>query len=222
MPGKSRHHLAQLVDQPRPCPAGAIPRAGLSTRKVSVSFRPIGSRPSSSEPARATMPLHLGHALEDRAAGCARSAGDALLQADRRQLLELHDQVAFVHRRHEGLADQRCRRPRRRRARRQRRDDHDARPRQRPVERRRVQPRAPCAPATGRRGAPSAQQVRGQHRNHGQRQQQRAGQREHDGQRHRHEQLAFQPLQRQQRQEHDDDDRRCRRRPARPTSRTAR
>ena len=33
---------------------------GLSTRKVSVSFRPIGSRPSSSEPTRATIDLTSG------------------------------------------------------------------------------------------------------------------------------------------------------------------
>jgi hypothetical protein len=82
--------------------------AGLSATgdrlmKVSVWFRPIGSSPISSEPARATICNRLGHDLLQRAleAGIDVQRG---IEADRRQLFQLHDEAALVHGRHEGLA----------------------------------------------------------------------------------------------------------------------
>ncbi len=49
--------------------------------------------------------LHFRHLFQN---GLLHAAvdGDGLVEADRRQLFQLHDQVAFVHRRHEGLAEQ--------------------------------------------------------------------------------------------------------------------
>ncbi len=64
----------------------------------------MGSRPSSSEPARATMALTSGHLREDRLLDPLVD-GDGLGQVDGRQLFQLDDQVALVQGRHEGLAD---------------------------------------------------------------------------------------------------------------------
>jgi hypothetical protein len=47
--------------------------------------------------------LHLGHIAQDRLLHAQVDVG-ARVHADRRQRFELHDDVALVHRRHEGLA----------------------------------------------------------------------------------------------------------------------
>jgi len=105
-----------------------------------------------------------------------------LSQRDRRQLLELHDEIPLVHRRHESLADERvgnngqCERA-------ERTVDDPIAVRQRTLEQRPIkltelarQPRLLVRSGT--------HQKRCEHRDHGERQQQRAAEREADGERH--------------------------------------
>ena len=200
--GKVGHHGAQLVGQPgRVGIAPGVARlqhhegVGLvEAHRVEAEFVGAGAGDDG---------LDLRHLRQNRLLHAAVD-GDGLVEADRRQFLQLHDQVAFVHRRHETLAEQ---------------QEGAGGRGQRDQGAEHVSP----AVAQGRgqhavvgggqlfhqpgfvmRAA--LDQVGGEHRHHGQRQQQRAGEREDDGQRDRPEHLALQPLQGEQRQEDDDDD----------------
>ncbi len=200
--GEIGHHRAQLVGQPgRVGIAPGVARlqhhegVGLvEAHRVEAEFVGAGAGDDG---------FHFRHLGQNDFLHAAVD-GDGLVEADRRQLFQLHDQVAFVHGRHEALAeqqegagggDQRDRGA-----------DHvgpavaQGRGQHAVVGRGQLfhQPRFVMRAALD--------QVRGEHRHHGQRQQQRGGQREDDGQRHRSEHLAFQPLQGEQRQEDDDDD----------------
>ena len=70
--GEVGHDRAHLVDQPGLVRLAPGARAACSTMKVSVSLRPIGSRPSSSEPTRATMAFDFRHLRQNAPAarGC--------------------------------------------------------------------------------------------------------------------------------------------------------
>ena len=134
------------------------------------------------------------------------------IQIDRRQFFQLHQDIALVHRRHEGLADEGVGRHR---AGHQHAGDgvRQLGAGERAIEQRRVErERAAKQPGIVVRGL--LEQEGREHRDNGERQQQRGEQRKHDGQRHRREQLAFQPFKRKQRQKHDgnDDDARHHRR----------
>ena len=176
---------------------------GFSFTKPSVSFVPIGSRPSSSEPTRATMRSIFRHLVQQRLLDL-QVGRRRTREADGRQLLVLDHHVAFVHRRHERLAEQHEQA--------QRRDQRDPGAGEHHASRAPATSRA-AAGSAPRASAPAAacvdlaaEQPRGGHRHHCQRQHQRGEQREHDGEGHRLEQLAFESLQAQQRQEHDRDD----------------
>ena len=103
MPGKSRHCLAQLLDQP-----------------VLVRFAPLVLRLQNEErvgliqthrvkaeligPTRA-ITRSISGILAFQCALHQKIALNAGLEVDRGQLGDLHDHGAFVHRRHKGLAD---------------------------------------------------------------------------------------------------------------------
>ena len=118
--------------------------------------------------------------------------------------MQLQNEVALVHHRHEGLADQRVDADRRQQCN-QRHANDDSGMRQRPVQTRPVQGHG-FTHQPGILVGTLLEQPGRQHRNHGERQQQRSGQGKHDGQGHRHKQLAFQALQGEQREKHDNDD----------------
>ena len=178
---------------------------GASVMNMSVSLRPAGSMPSSSAPARAMMRWISGIAVISsrsiRRSVCAASSTEMVgILADR------DHRRAFVHHRHEGLADAEIGEARRRRA--PTSDDRrdDERPLHRALEQRIVDACAFCEPATAPALVAGSQQIAGQRRNDRQRQQQRRAERERDRQRDRAEQPALQALQRHQRHEHGDDD----------------
>jgi hypothetical protein len=129
---------------------------------------------------------------------------DGLLDADRRQFFQLHDQVAFIHRRHEALAEQH------KSAGRSEQGNHGADDEAAAVgegsAQHAVVERRQLSYQPGFVMYAALDQIRGEHRYHGQREQQRGGERKNDGQRDRPEHFALQPLQGEQRQKDDDDD----------------
>ena len=97
-------HLAHLARSASGVPLPRHSFFGASVMNMSVSFRPAGSMPSSSAPARAMMRRISGIGVISsrwmRRSVCAASSTETVgILADR------HDRRAFVHHRHEGLAD---------------------------------------------------------------------------------------------------------------------
>ena len=123
--------------------------------------------------------LYLGNCLENGRLHALVDVG-GLCQIDGRQFGGLHDDVAFVHLRHEGLADEGIDD-----AGQYQRDDSDGNYpaffAQRQIEQGYVDLHR-LAHQPGLFVAGALDQERGQHGNDGERQQQRSGQREHDGQ----------------------------------------
>ena len=147
--------------------------------------------------------VHLRDGLHDGALDFQVKFG-TLFEADRGEFLDADNQIAFVHRWHEGLAhlgvdDAGCQQHDHRHG------GNDALPSQPPDKRWLIQ-RKQLARQPRIFMPDFTQQVGREDRNDGERQYQRASERKDDGQRHRHKVLAFKALQCQQRKEHRDDD----------------
>ena len=176
MPGKLVDDLARSRRSASPCPGVRHVARGFSTRNVSVSFRPIGSSPSSSEPARATMRVDLGHLarialLRSRRSMSARLPS-SLIDGSFSSCMIMSPSSIVGMKVLPMQQDSADRGQRQRRA--APREHAAARVRQRPVEQRRVAAPRAMRTSQGSSCARPAQQEGGEHRDHGERQQQRA------------------------------------------------
>ncbi len=201
-PREIRHHRAHLIGQPggirhSPSLARRQHHEGIGlveAHRVQAQFIRTGPRHNR---------LHFRHLGQD---GLLHGGidGDGLIEADRGQLFQLHDQIAFIHGRHEALAEQA------KGTASSQQGQHGARHIAPAVRQGRgeqaVIARRELAHQPGLGVHTALDQPGREHRHHGQRQQQRTGQGKDNGQRHRPEHLAFQALQGQQRQKDQNDD----------------